>query len=187
MTHAQLVDAAFHWLKTHERCPVVVAELVTSAGETADVIGWTSGGASILIECKASRADFMADRRKHFRREPEVGMGSRRYYCAPLGVLRADEMPPGWGLLNPTPTRMVVAKPSECPCSDEECWHHGAFEKRAHTKEAVVLMSLIRRLAGPGVRGKARVFIRAYTLDEKGNTVAPALESPGADPGNLLV
>ncbi len=174
MTHDQLVTAAFSWLVRYHRCPVVAAELVTGAGETPDVIGWTSGGATILIECKASRADFTRDKHKYFRRTPQAGMGRTRYFCAPAGLLKPEEMPPGWGLVQVGVKTLTVAKESECPCPDAECWHSGAFETRAHENEAVVLMSLIRRLAGPGVRGKARVHIRAYTLDERGNTVVPA-------------
>lgn len=100
ITHKELVKQAGIWLKncTHTHT-VVITELTTSSSETPDAIGFGSGGFSTLIECKASRVDFLADRKKHFRRNPETGMGHSRYFMAPVGLLRADELPEGWGLI----------------------------------------------------------------------------------------
>ena len=67
-------------------------------GECPDVIGWRDGH-SILIECKVSRSDYLADRKKKFRAKPEMGMGDARLFLAPPGVIRPDELPQGWGLL----------------------------------------------------------------------------------------
>ena len=53
-----------------------------------------------MIECKASRADFFADRKKPARQHPDVmGLGHGRYYMTPPNLVRADEVPEGWGLL----------------------------------------------------------------------------------------
>lgn len=46
-----------------------------------------------------SRTDFLSDKEKPFRRKPEKGMGCERFYLAPAGLLRARELPAGWGLL----------------------------------------------------------------------------------------
>jgi hypothetical protein len=46
-----------------------------------------------------SRADFLADRDKPFRQRPEIGVGCERYYLTPRGLLRTEELPRGWGLL----------------------------------------------------------------------------------------
>ncbi|HEX9959843.1 MAG TPA: hypothetical protein VGB00_02855, partial [Pyrinomonadaceae bacterium] len=82
-THAELVAIAREWLKTHH-CSVVVSEITSAASEQPDAIGWR-GGNSILIECKVSRSDFLADRKKSFREHLEMGMGDYRYFLAPVG------------------------------------------------------------------------------------------------------
>jgi hypothetical protein len=51
------------------------------------------------VECKLSRADFLADRCKPFRRHPEIALGCERFYMTPAGLVLAEELPPGWGLL----------------------------------------------------------------------------------------
>jgi hypothetical protein len=62
-------------------------------------MGFGSGGFSTLIECKVSRADFFSDRKKHFRKHPEQGMGHRRYFMAPVGMLMPEDLPKNWGLI----------------------------------------------------------------------------------------
>ena len=64
-----------------------------------DAIGWKEACHSVLVECKVSRADFLADREKPFRQKPETGVGCERYYLAPKGMIRIEELRPGWGLL----------------------------------------------------------------------------------------
>ena len=64
-----------------------------------DAIGWKGKCRSIVVECKISRADFLADADKTFRMKPEKGMGCERFYLAPAGLISANEVPPGWGLL----------------------------------------------------------------------------------------
>lgn len=98
LTHAELVALAERWL-WRQGCGVVLREFSTIAtAEIPDAIGWRIG-VSILIECKASRADFLADRRKPFRANPEEGVGDWRFYLTPQGLVRPDELPEGWGLL----------------------------------------------------------------------------------------
>jgi hypothetical protein len=53
----------------------------------------------VLVECKVSRADFLADAGKPFRMKPEEGMGSQRFYMVPSGMIRREELPRHWGLL----------------------------------------------------------------------------------------
>jgi hypothetical protein len=64
-----------------------------------DAIGWKRACHSVLVEGKVSRADFLADRDKPFRQRPEIGVGCERYYLTPRGLLRTEELPRGWGLL----------------------------------------------------------------------------------------
>ena len=64
-----------------------------------DAIGWKKACHSVLVESKVSRSDFLADRAKRFRQKPETGVGCERYYLAPQGLIRIEELPMGWGLL----------------------------------------------------------------------------------------
>jgi hypothetical protein len=98
MTHAQLVLRAVAWLRSY-RCGVVLSEQACASGEMPDAIGWKRASHSVLVECKNSRADFLADRGKPFRQRPETGVGCERFYLAPAGMIGVDELPPGWGLL----------------------------------------------------------------------------------------
>jgi len=89
---------AVHWLRRY-RCGVVLSEQACASGEMPDAMGWKKACHSVLIECKVTRADFLADRAKPFRQQPETGVGSERYYLAPRGLIRIEELPCGWGLL----------------------------------------------------------------------------------------
>jgi hypothetical protein len=98
MTHAQLVSEAVHWLRRY-RCGVVLSEQACVSGEMPDAIGWKRACHSVLVECKVTRSDFLADRAKPFRLKPEKGVGCERLYLVPAGLLRREELPAGWGLL----------------------------------------------------------------------------------------
>jgi hypothetical protein len=98
VTHAKLVSIAVQWLRRY-RCGVVLSEQACVSGEMPDAIGWKKACHSVLVESKVSRGDFLADRDKSFRREPESGVGCERYYLAPRGLIRPQELPAGWGLL----------------------------------------------------------------------------------------
>jgi hypothetical protein len=98
MNHAFLVTRAVEWLRRY-RCGVVLSEQACVSGEMPDAIGWKRTCHSVLVECKISRADFLADRNKPFRVKPELGVGSERFYLAPKDLVKVEELPPGWGLL----------------------------------------------------------------------------------------
>jgi hypothetical protein len=97
--HQQLVRLAEEWLRHRYGCGIVLSEQSCASGETPDVIAWKGKCRSVLVECKISRADFLADRDKPFRRSPELGMGCERFYLAPERLIRADDLPAKWGLL----------------------------------------------------------------------------------------
>jgi len=98
MTHAQLVERAVRWLRAY-RCGVVLSEQACVSGEMPDAIGWKRASHSVLVECKVTRADFLADRAKPFRQKPEQGVGSERFYLTPASLVKVQELPAGWGLL----------------------------------------------------------------------------------------
>lgn len=133
MTHKAAVQRMANWLRNNQRCGVVMAELVTMNHETPDVLGFHDLGDSILVECKVSRADFLADRQKIFRRVEDMGMGDHRYFAAPAGMLTADDLPAGWGLLEIVQHHVRVRQQPELKEAN----------KRAEVK---MLMSAIRRL-----------------------------------------
>jgi hypothetical protein len=111
MTHAQLVEKAVHWLRRY-RCGVVLSEQACVSGEMPDAIGWKRACHSVLVECKVTRADFLADRSKPFRMEPGDGVGCERFYLVPSGLVRREELPTGWGLLEYRGGRIENTKPS---------------------------------------------------------------------------
>lgn len=98
VNHTKLVVAAVAWLRRY-RCGVVLSEQACVSGEMPDAIGWKKACHSVLVECKVTRADFLVDRVKPWRRQPESGVGSERYYLAPRGMIEIEELPGGWGLL----------------------------------------------------------------------------------------
>jgi hypothetical protein len=98
MTHAQLVEKAVRWLRRY-RCGVVLSEQACLSGEMPDAIGWKQACHSVLVECKLTRGDFLADREKPFRKKPEKGVGSERFYLTPPALIKIEELPVGWGLL----------------------------------------------------------------------------------------
>jgi hypothetical protein len=157
VTHDQLVERAARWLRRTRRCPVVATEIVTTnhTGECLDAIGWHQGY-SILVECKASRSDFLADRRKTFRTMERLGMGDQRYYMTPPALVRPDELPPKWGLLEVHGRQVRVIR----RCEDPDRPYNSAPFEASHREEKIVLLSILRRTRGE------------YTLPTKRTTVA---------------
>jgi hypothetical protein len=111
MTHAQMVERAVRWLRLY-RCGVVLSEQACVSGEMPDAIGWKRANHSVLVECKLTRADFLADRGKSFRQQPERGVGSERFYLTPPALVKLEELPAGWGLLEFRRGRIEVVRAS---------------------------------------------------------------------------
>lgn len=108
-SHKALCDIAVKWLQRPSSgggpsCLIAVSEVAGGwSGEIPDAIGFCLQGGeqtgSVLVEVKVSRADFLGDRKKPHR-QPGKGMGVWRYYMAPEGMIREDELPSGWGLVS---------------------------------------------------------------------------------------
>ena len=67
MTHEELCERARRWLSGTRRCDPVFSN-IASCREIPDAIGWSSSWkarGSTVIECKTSRADFVADHQKY--------------------------------------------------------------------------------------------------------------------------
>lgn len=112
MKHVALVEKGIAWLRSYG-CGVILSEQAAASGEMPDAIGWKRACHSVLVECKVSRADFLVDRDKPFRRKPQAGMGCERFYLAPAGLVKAEELPAGWGLLELHNRKIEVRQPSE--------------------------------------------------------------------------
>jgi len=111
MTHPQLVQKAVEWLRAY-RCGVILSEQACASGEMPDAIGWKNACHSVLVECKITRADFLADREKPFRQKAHRGMGCERFYLASAGLLQTEELPAGWGLLEYRHRKIALLQPS---------------------------------------------------------------------------
>ena len=145
MTHDDLIALAARWLRRDH--PIVVTEMSSAALESPDALGF-KWGTTTLIECKASRADFLSDAKKIFRRMPERGMGNKRYYLCPAGMIDVTELPDRWGLLYHKAGKVhTVRKAVEC-------------EKDA-VVENMFLMSVIRRIGQDAPEG---ISIKVYTI-----------------------
>lgn len=150
LTHADLVKLASQWLtRAHS---IVITELATQ-GEEPDAIGF-DGARSTLVECKASRSDFLADARKPFRLMPEMGVGVHRYYLAPEGLIRVEELPPGWGLLEARESQKRGHYVHES-CASR------LFPERNTGHELRILNSLLRRIGASAPKG---VSIKCYSI-----------------------
>lgn len=159
-SHAALVAEAARWLQKNHA--VVITEIASSILEQPDAIGWKgSGGMSTLVECKTSRADFMADRKKYFRLNPEHGMGFRRYFLTTPGLVSVEELPPKWGLLELEGSKVCVRKEAE------------RFHASNSRHEVCIMLSALRRIGHVAPRGTS---IRCYTFNTK-NRATLGIES----------
>ena len=111
MTHSRLIDEAIHWLRSY-RCGIVLSEQSCSSGETPDAIGWKRRNHSVVVECKISRGDYLADAGKPWRTDPERALGCERFYLAPAGMISCEELPNGWGLLEIRGREVSLARKS---------------------------------------------------------------------------
>lgn len=150
MPHKGLCYRAERWLLNTCKCNFALRELTTQAVEIPDAIGWR-GWQSHMVECKASRPDFLADKKKYYRRKPKYGMGMYRYMMCPKDLIRPDELPDGWGLLYCLPKSVkVVIKPTA-----QSEWNH--------RNEMEMMCSALRRVH---VRGDLEKIYNYQTLVE---------------------
>jgi hypothetical protein len=112
MNHSHLVEKAVRWLRTYG-CGVVLSEQACVSGEMPDAIGWKRACHSVLIECKVTRSDFLADRAKPFRVKPQLGVGCERFYLVRAGLIGREELPAGWGLLELSSGEVEITHASE--------------------------------------------------------------------------
>ena len=143
--HDELVLRAEKWLKS-QNCQVVIRDPFRSWNrEQPDAIGWRSD-VSILVEVKVSRADFLADAKKHFRVNPDTGMGDWRFYLSPPGIVNPEDLPEGWGLL--WAYAKQIKKVQGVPPNSR--WSLGKPYRGNKDAENTMLVSALRRLTHRG-------------------------------------
>ncbi len=111
-THRDMCKRAATWLRGTMGCGVAVWELTAWTNEKPDAIGWHPHK-STLVECKTSRSDFLRDKLKYHKKTPESGMGNYRYYMCPPDVIKAEDLPPCWGLVYLSKGRVSIIKKAE--------------------------------------------------------------------------
>jgi hypothetical protein len=141
VTHRQLVQQAAQWLRGNGYY-LVACEVVTRCPEVPDAIGWKAGKWSTLIECKVSREDFRRDATKPSRKDPLKRVGQKRYYLTPPDLIKREELPEGWGLLEYVDRHVLVRKLAKAE----------SFNHVAASNEVLILTSLLRRAEIRGVQ-----------------------------------
>ena len=148
MKHSDLVRIAAKWLEKEHA--VVVTEMASGALIEPDALGFKGGHWTTMVECKVSRADFLANRRK-----PEKQMGAFRYFLTTPGLVSVDELPAKWGLLEVSGRGIGMLREAEQFYGDE----------RDLGGELSILVSCLRRI-GQQPRPGA-VSVKCYTYATK--------------------
>ncbi len=137
MTHAELISRGINWLKNNQvstmRFPIILHEYRCYANSIPDIIGMNHNRTAV-IECKISRADYLADQKKGHRHYC-FQLGNLRYYLCPVGMLKPEEINGGWGLLYCHPHRITLEKESNI-----------FTKEQTRQEEYRVMYSVIRRL-----------------------------------------
>ena len=120
-SHDDLVERAQRWMNNTLRCKAVVTERPCWAlPYTWDAVGLLKG-LSVAVECKRTRSDFLADKRKWIAGNPEKAFGDLRWYFVRPGIVSLDEIPDDWGLaVCGERIVRVLRKPTPVPRVDHE-------------------------------------------------------------------
>lgn len=148
-SHKTLINIAYLWAlkRSGGFCGVAFREFKTlcHTGEQPDVLGFRSCGSSVLIEVKISRADFLCDKNKKFRSDPNKGMGRYRFYMCPWGLIYPEDLPEGWGLIwvNLDGKPRIMINPY-CVAPNGNIWNGGFNQNLLAENE--LMYSALRRL-----------------------------------------
>ena len=108
MTHSELISVGWfiaefimrQHLVGRSNMLITYEPGMTSLPESPDIIALSKKfrlkEPSVVVECKATRADFLKDRKKPFRIYPDKGMGMFRAYVTNPGIAMEGEVPEGW-------------------------------------------------------------------------------------------
>jgi hypothetical protein len=111
LTHNELIVEAVKWLEQVGRCKLILKE---SQGfvEHPDVIGFTNV-TSITVEAKASRSDYLRDKKKFSRKDSDHAYGQHRYYICEPGTITIPDLPDKWGLLYTSHHGITIVKKAQ--------------------------------------------------------------------------
>ena len=110
MKHKELVEHAKFWLIRSKQCnPVFTEKGSVNFSEMPDAIGFTAH-LSIVLECKISKSDLRADKKKPHRQNG--GLGNLRYYFMPLSLYEEckDYDWKGWGVVTITSKHGTIVR-----------------------------------------------------------------------------
>lgn len=145
LTHTSLVASARRWVVNYGGCSLAFCEMVCAA-EVPDVIGFGQWGwRSVVIECKTSRSDFYADRKKPHRQAPALGMGQFRFYCCPAGLLTVADLPERWGLIYVNQRGVPKCVHNPYNPYGGNCWSDGFEEYNLRDERRLMYSALIRK------------------------------------------
>lgn len=109
--HRRLTTLAVKWLRRANSsggrgCQIALSEGWAGwGGEIPDAIGFRAAGyqnGTVIVEAKASRAEFLADARNPHPIQPETGLGRWRDHICSEGLTDPAALPERWGLLYAT-------------------------------------------------------------------------------------
>lgn len=139
--HEKLIEIGYVWLIKSIKCSFAFKNLISYAKEKPDLIGWKNQD-SILIECKTSRSDFLADKKKSFRIHGNMGVGNYRFYLVPESLLNIDDIPEKWGWLAVN----EKGKIRKCLFPKGNVWNNESRFESHLPSERVMLCSALRRI-----------------------------------------
>ena len=171
--HNKLIKLGSDWLMKNpptkgncwcSKCSIVTTELVSFASENPDVLGFANDAKSVLLEAKISREDFRRDFKKDFRINPEKGMGDFRLYIAPKDLIKVEELPSKWGLIE-------VDEKNKC-----KIVKYAERQQSNKNHELIILTSIIKRIGQNPPKG---VSIRCYAYETKNNATLTVCKELG--------
>lgn len=107
----------------------------------------SKGNLKVAYEIKASRADFLREMKQPNKRAAAEKLADECYFVAPHGLIAADEIPEGWGLIvmNKGGLRMVKQ----------------AKQRRIETLPISFVLSIARRSSEPAPELPAAIWVYA--------------------------
>lgn len=153
--HGELCDVGVRWcLRTASQkggcMSLAFAEIgAETVTEMPDVYGFDKRGETVVLEIKTSRSDFLADKRKEFRANPDLGMGDFRYYMCPKGVITEEDLAgTKWGLIYVSPKgicKVIRGKATNPTYSDT--WRDQWLFKKNMVAETDLTRALFLRMS----------------------------------------
>jgi hypothetical protein len=144
MTHKELVELSHKFVLKKMSCGFAVKELKTTEKEIVDVLGFGAWNHSVLIEVKVSRSDFLADKKKSFRINPDEGVGRYRFYCCPKNLIKVEDLPKNWGLIYEEDKKLEIVHNPYCKNPKGNIFNGGfIYNKDA---ERAIMYSTLRRI-----------------------------------------